>query len=46
MGKGKYTKRSDECGFADIKVYRTKTIPVAGSFLKDADKPGKQLTLF
>ena len=44
--KLKYMKRSDECGFADIKVYRTKTIPVAGSFLKDADKPGKQLTLF
>ncbi len=44
--KLKYMKRSEECGFTDIKVYRTKTIPVAGSFLKDADKPGEQLTLF
>ena len=44
--KLKYMKRSEECGFAEIKVYRTKTIPVAGSFLKDADKPGEQLTLF
>ncbi len=44
--KLKYMKRSDECGFADIKVYRTKTIPAAGSFLKDADKPGEQLSLF
>jgi len=44
--KLKYMKKPEACGFADYKVYRTKTIPVAGSFLKDADKPGEQLTLF
>ena len=28
------------------KVYRVKNIPVAGSFLKDADRQNKQLSLF
>lgn len=42
----KYMKKAEESGFADPKAYRTKNIPLAGSFLKDADKPGKQLTLF
>ena len=37
---------AESCGFADYKVYRTKNIPIAGSFVKDADKPGEQLTLF
>jgi len=44
--KLKYMKQADSCGFADYKVYRTKNIPIAGSFIKDADKPGEQLTLF
>ncbi len=44
--KLKYMKKAESCGFADYKVYRTKNIPVAGSFIKDADKPGEQLTLF
>lgn len=44
--KLKYLKKAEECGFADFKVYRTKNIPAAGSFLKDADKPAEQLTLF
>ena len=44
--KLKYMKKAEDCGFADYKVYRTKNIPIAGSFIKDADKPGEQLTLF
>ena len=44
--KLKYMKPAESCGFADYKVYRTKNIPIAGSFVKDADKPGEQLTLF
>lgn len=44
--KLKYMRKAEDCGFADYKVYRTKNIPVAGSFVKDADKPGEQLTLF
>lgn len=42
----KYMKKAEESGLADYTVYRSKTIPAAGSFLKDADKPGEQLTLF
>ena len=44
--KLKYMRKAENCGFADYKVYRTKNIPIAGSFVKDADKPGEQLTLF
>ena len=44
--KLKYMRMAESCGFADYKVYRTKNIPIAGSFVKDADKPGEQLTLF
>ncbi len=43
--KLKYMKKAAEAGFADPAVYRTKTIPVAGSFMKNADKPVQQLTL-
>ena len=43
--KLKYMKKVAEAGFADPAVYRTKTIPVAGSFMKNADKPVQQLTL-
>ena len=49
MKKGmnaKYMKYVDKCGFAEYKVYRVKNIPVAGSFLKDADRQNKQLSLF
>lgn len=49
MKKGmnaKYMKHVDKCGFAEYKVYRVKNIPVAGSFLKDADRQNKQLSLF
>ncbi|MBE7066420.1 MAG: topoisomerase IV [Ruminococcaceae bacterium] len=49
MKKGmnaKYMKHVDKCGFADYKVYRVKNIPVAGCFLKDADRQVKQLSLF
>ena len=44
--KLKYMRKAENCGFADYKVYKTKNIPIAGSFVKDADKPGEQLTLF
>ncbi len=42
----RYMMKADECGFADPKVYRTKNIPLSGSFLKEADKPVKQMSLF
>lgn len=49
MKKGmnaKYMKHVDKCGFAEYKVYRVKNIPVAGSFLKEADRQNRQLSLF
>lgn len=42
----KYMRLADKCAFSDPKAYRTKNIPIAGSFVKDADKAGQQLTLF
>lgn len=41
----KYMKPAEEAGFANYKAYSVRNIPVAGAFMKDADKPVEQLTM-
>ena len=36
----------EECGFKDIKAYRSKNIPAKGSFIKPEDEGTEQITLF
>ena len=36
----------EECGFKDIKAYRTRNIPAKGSFIKPEDEGTEQITLF
>lgn len=36
----------EESGITDLEYYRTKNIPAVGCYLKDEDRPDKQLTLF
>ncbi len=37
---------SSECGFKDVKAYRSRNIPAKGSFIKPEDEGTEQITLF